>query len=568
MDTQYTTENRIDSSGNPYQVRIPSNITPTVSAGTIGTTPLTIPTQTPTQDLTPTIQGLAQQAQNQATADQIAVTNAEKNKDSTVNVLKNLQEQLGGQSTTQSQLETQQNIPQMTKELSDLSALGQQQTAQYLSRINAQNQGGTGTVGGVSAQEAEITRQHAIDALMTNSLIQAKQGNITYAQNLVDKAIAAKYDPIKAQIKANQDFLDANYKDLTRADQKLATAQSAKNALDLKQIEQKQQDAKDNNAIALSLAGVAPASVLKQIGEATSVNDAIQLASTYLPKTLENQLKQANIDKIKADNKKTLSEIKAAGGISGDSKYAGVINTILGSGKFTAQQAQAIKNGINQGEDPFTVIKNNAKNIMGQTEATTLTKYEAAKDSLQSLQSNLNDYYAKGGKTDIFSGNYEKVINSLGEVKDPNLVDLATQIQAQLQIYRNAVSGTAYSAQEGADINRIFPGINKTQGLNEAILKGRMSAFDSTIDSVYRTTLGTSTYDNLKKAESNGTKGALSDANFIEQALTNQGLRYTDVIAQYSKTLQPGEQLAISNSDRKIYAVTKSDITSGKYTPL
>lgn len=200
--------------------------------------------------------------------------------------------------------------------------------------------------------------------------------------------------------------------------------------------------------------------------------------------------------------KKIGGEVVPSTGVTGKNgaQYAAILSTILGSGKFTKDQVKLVTNSINNGEDPFTVIKNQAKNIMGQTEATTVTKFETAKSALQDIQNSLAEFYKANGKTNIFSGNYEKVINKLGEVNDPALVDLATQIQASLQIYRNAVSGTAYSAQEGADINTIFPGINKSQGLNEAILKGRMKAFDSTIDGTYRSAIGTS-YDKLKEAE-------------------------------------------------------------------
>lgn len=76
-------------------------------------------------------------------------------------------------------------------------------------------------------------------------------------------------------------------------------------------------------------------------------------------------------------------------------------------------------------------------------------------------------------------------------------MDIATQIQAQLQVYRNAVSGTAYSEQEGKDIASIFPGINKSEGLNKAIISGRLAAFDSVIDNTYRNILG-SAYDSIK----------------------------------------------------------------------
>lgn len=210
------------------------------------------------------------------------------------------------------------------------------------------------------------------------------------------------------------------------------------------------------------------------------------------------QVKKYNLDVKKAAQEAGIGPVTIGDAV--DTGYKQALSVILGSGKFTKDQKASIISAINSGEDPTIVIKNQAKNIMGQTEATTITKYETAKNALTDLQKALGDYYAKGGNTNVFKGKYEKVINKLGDVNNPDLVDIATQIQTQLQVYRNAVSGTAYSEQEGADIASIFPGINKTQGLNEAILKGRMKAFDSTIDGAYKATLGTA-YDKIKETD-------------------------------------------------------------------
>lgn len=187
---------------------------------------------------------------------------------------------------------------------------------------------------------------------------------------------------------------------------------------------------------------------------------------------------------------------------------AAAINTalqvILGSGQFTKQQQANVTNAIARGEDPYTVIKNQAKNIMGQTLATSLSNNEKARAAMASLETSLDAYYAKGGKTDIFRGNYENVLAKVGEVKNPELRSLATEIESALQIYRNAVSGTAYSVQEGKAISTIFPGIDKTEGLNDAILRGRMKAFESVIDEAYGQVLGGNTYQQLKQAEGQG----------------------------------------------------------------
>lgn len=184
--------------------------------------------------------------------------------------------------------------------------------------------------------------------------------------------------------------------------------------------------------------------------------------------------------------------------VSGSNPYSSVIPTILGSGTFTKQQASAITNAIKNGDDPFTVIKNQAKNIMGQTEATKLTSYEAADNAMQDVEKSFNNYYQAGGDTGIISGNWEDVLQKAGQVKDPAKRALATEVAISLQAYRNAISGTAYSNQEGQQIQNVFPGINKSEGLNKAIIAGRLKADGSIIDGIYKTALGENTYDNLK----------------------------------------------------------------------
>lgn len=173
------------------------------------------------------------------------------------------------------------------------------------------------------------------------------------------------------------------------------------------------------------------------------------------------------------------------------------INTIVGSGKFTKEQVKNITNTIATGEDPFTVIKNNARNLMPSTIATDVLQLEEAQSQLLSIDALLKEFYDSGGSTDIFKGTYENILNKLGQVNDPRLVNLATQIQVALQAYRNAVSGTAYSVQEGADIASIFPGINKTEGLNTAIMNARIDSMSGRIDSSYRNVIG-SVYDQFK----------------------------------------------------------------------
>ena len=182
-----------------------------------------------------------------------------------------------------------------------------------------------------------------------------------------------------------------------------------------------------------------------------------------------------------------------------------IITTILWSGKFTKDQAKSISNAINSGEDPKTVILNQAKDIMGTTQATSLSKMEVARQQVQDIDWLLKQYYAWWWDTWVFAWWYEKTINRLWEVSNPDLVWLATQISSALQVYRNAVSGTAYSEKEWQEIASIFPWINKWEWLNKAIIKWRLAAFDSTIDATYRTAIW-SAYDKIKSWTTTATK--------------------------------------------------------------
>lgn len=337
-----------------------------------------------------------------------------------------------------------------------------------------------------------------------------------------------------------------------------------------------QKNAQDS--IQKSLDNYGAAAVLKQAlatGDPQAVarinatmGNGFDLNTAALTPTLDEQMKKANIAQsyasINASNAAAAASNRAnrESEIVIDPKYAGVIQTILGSGKFTKAQAAQIATSINSGNDPVSVIRNQAKNIMGQTEATTVTQYETAQSALNDLQSSLAEYYSNGGKTGVFSGNTEKVINKLGNVKDPKLVNIATQIQSQLQIYRNAVSGTAYSAQEGKDINSIFPGINKSSGLNTAIIDGRMQAFQSTIDGTYESTLGANTYQGVVAAS--GGKGQQSSSSFVERTLSNAGINYNDFVSKVPSGTIP----VVNNQTGQIGHILPAEYNSATYTRI
>lgn len=211
-------------------------------------------------------------------------------------------------------------------------------------------------------------------------------------------------------------------------------------------------------------------------------------------------------------------------GGAGDVAVERAVNVINGSNKFTKDQKSSFISSMNNTTnvgDAFSIIKNQAKDVMSGTTQTKVENYQNANTAMDKLAADLKTFYANNGDTNIFTGNYEQVLAKLGTVDNPNLRTLAAQIESSLQIYRNAVSGTAYSVQEGNAIASIFPGIDKTQGLNDAILKARKDVFNTQIDDYYRQVIGKS-YDDLKKASEVSGKTTADVLNEQEQTAKQQ----------------------------------------------
>lgn len=520
----------------------------------------TTPDQTPLNDilasLTTTEQGLTGRGTEQLNAETSAgIPEAQKTRATLQGTIKSQLAEYEALKTQRDQLVADLEVGTRGSGNADIRAsmlFGQQGAVerQYLARLNSK----ASEIGLLQAQD------------------QALAGQIETAQNTVNRAIDLKYQDKEAEYQIKKLQYDRIKDSLTLEEKKRGEA--LQNALKKEETALAEQKENEKAIQTLKLKIVENGGNPNLLDKATTIDEAIKLGAGAL-KTPNNEIRELNGALYMIDKNTGKSKLIAGGGGGGGVGVGGkgstitkpvsdAINTILGSGKFTKDQATAVRNAINSGEDPLVVIKNNAKNIMGQTEATALGKYETAKQSMTDLDNSLKQYYANGGKTDILKGNYEKVINKLGEVDDPNLVELAVQIQTNLQVYRNAVSGTAYSVQEGKDIASIFPGINKTQGLNQAIISGRQKAFDSTIDGTYKNVLG-STYDKLKSGQSGDMpKSGMSDKDYVEKVLVSKNIKYDDFV----NNVPQGQIPVIDNATGQTGYVPYLEFNSSKYTKI
>lgn len=378
-----------------------------------------------------------------------------------------------------------------------------------------ENAGGL-TASGVQGQVAQAQDRYQNNRANAALSYKIAADDYNGAAEIANSKIQALKDENAQGLQAYQLLVDSINNDLTESQKLEAQFQIDKKKGEAKTLE-------DAYALALTAGTENKASAAyfqaideaKRTGNPTAIS---QVVGDYGFKTLDQQENEARIESINADIRKKNSEARGfeiPEVSSNAAQYQGALKVILGSDKFTKEQKAAIINAVNTGEDPFAVVKNQAKNIMGSTLAKELDNAETSKSQLQSIDSLLTQYYANGGKTGIFTGNFEKTLNKLGEVNKPELVEIATELAIAMQEYRLAVTGTAASIQEDAKIESIFPGINSSEGLNKAKLAGLLKSFDQRIDSKYTNVLG-NTYSTLKNLNGAQLSGASTGVKTVK----------------------------------------------------
>lgn len=511
----------------------------------------------PTQSQTAAaaVTGAAQSATEQYINNQ--ALQAKKEFDAASSKNQSLQDEYLGIQRSRAGLEESAKIPELSKQANDAyTALQASQRAQA-NELRALDKAGMTDVGRQAAERG-INRKYAFEQADLNISLDVANRAYSLAQANVDRKIELQLEPLKTLIGFQEGILN-------RADNKLTQATQNKVSLLLEQNKREYESEKDRLktledtrlqamiAVQKSLGtDEEKAAALSSIKSGKTIYDIISGAGSLLQEPgaeLEYKIKEAQLSKLNAE----VSAMGAPTITNPDAtKYAGALSVILGSEKFTKEQKAAVVNSINSGDNPVSVVKNQAKNIMGQTLATDLSKSETALAQLKSLDSLIKQYTANGGKTDIFTGNYEKTLNKLGKTSDPKLAGISTKIALAMQAYRLAVTGTAASVQEDARIDNVFPGITNGQVLNDARTKATIDSFQNNIDSTYRNVLGKS-YDDMKKglplAEQNPLLGSNiefaksigRDSNWIISGIIKKPEDYPEAAAFIKSALDSNE---------------------------
>lgn len=480
-----------------------------VSADSLKTSsPMELPTNDPMNAAT-SLNGLLASITPQITTATEDVKGAEKGVNTAATDLQTLTNMLGQQTEFTQKAEQDAGIPEINKELLELQNQARQKTIEYnTTPYSLAGQGRAIPTNILRGQEVVKQRQIAIDAMVINSNVQAKQGQLALAQSTVDRAVAAQFEPIKARIEAQKMILDQNYKTLSRADQKLADTKKSELDIRLQEIAQEEADRKSVlNLVNTAAANGAPNALISKAVQASTPEEAMTIIGGWASDPLDRAYKVAQINKINNDMATSgVSGIDPASVLAYAQQYAstGTIPTGLPKGTFgmVAQVAKELPKSDGTLIDKTTGIKSTS--IKGATPEGVAALYDLTKK-----MGDLSSMYPKNGLVNA------QVYNSLRS----EIVDLLAR----------ARTGAALTASEEAYYKGKLPNIRwsikplgkiKLEGLKDSIegkLNTTLDLNNSAIVGYSKVDTGGGTYTVGEIIDINGLKGRVNPDGTITE---------------------------------------------------
>jgi hypothetical protein len=310
---------------------------PTINSTTLGQQPsinYTTPTQTPIYP----VGGLN-------SIDPLAPTDQENKASDLSTQLQDLNNQLLGESQQRGQLEQQAGLPELQKTQTDLSsrltALKNEALAIPL-QLQQEATGRGVTAGGLQPIQTAALRNNAIQALSTSSLLEASRGNLTLAQDLVDRAVAQKFDPIRERIDAAQKNLQLILNDPKTSLQDRNRAAQQKAIQDAKSAQLAKTEATElaKGKAVLEYAGIADARTLRDMQNAPDAVAVLQIAAQkglVTPEQAKAKLNEELVRSQIAENQAQISNLNSQ--IQERNNAPGGVPTLTGKPQNASQSS-------------------------------------------------------------------------------------------------------------------------------------------------------------------------------------------------------------------------------------
>lgn len=281
----------------------PIDISTLTTPTTIQTPPLSTPTFNAASIVMPAIQNTARQDELDAEGDQILADIEAGNA------------KLATKSARRVELEGAQGIPQLNKDLQELFDQAKQIDAASLN-MQVKSEDRLAPTFAIRGEQAQIERQASAKKAGIAAIASAMTGKLALAQDYVDQALAAEFDPEEKLIEHKKFLLSIN-KDKFEGEEKRRAEQRAEELTEQRRaLDNARADKAGVYEVAKIIAPYAPADVLSQVLGKGDIAQAMTAAGAYMQDPMAKyQLEAAKWDVAlkKLQVEKTTREIGQIG---------------------------------------------------------------------------------------------------------------------------------------------------------------------------------------------------------------------------------------------------------------
>lgn len=314
----------------------------------------------------------------------------------------------------------------------------------------------------IYGEQAAIERQKSVQTYGLAAAASALTGQISLAQQNVQRAIDTEFGGIESQLKYQQTLLDLNRDNLSKEDQKKADAFKIKLDERARQIEEQKQTKNDVYKTMLEAASLgADNATLNAIQNSTSPIEAIKITANA---GLYTQGQKINSQVVKLDNG----------------------NTVL----LNMDTGEIIKNvggakAPSAGTVPGSIVDANGKPIkLTATQVDTISGFESTTQGAQEALTLLG----KGVKTGPIEGTALQAKKITGQ-QNPDQLKLEQKLAKIKADFMKSISGAAVSESEAKRLSAFLPTIYDQESVIKSKLESLISESQRT-KGIYLDTLG------------------------------------------------------------------------------
>ena len=347
----------------------------------------------------------------------------------------------------------------------------------------------------IGGQQAQLSREAAIQSLPIQALLASSQGMMDIAQRHLDdlyklrtEEVNNKYDYQKQVFSAISNYID-------KSDER--TYQAASKDLEVKRASALKLEEKRAEIMANIASRGGSTAYTSAVQNATDMISLVKAGGRYNTTATEAASIDNTYSLIKERNAKTAAEYpnpKAA--YNGD--FAATIDTVANmEGTVSGKNAvrTQLKNLVANKDyaSTYNQIANTVENTLVGSAKQRFSDARTDFQVMTGLKRAVDAYAQQGGDMGLLKGTEEQIKRKLG-IDSGKASETATILWREFQTYRNTMTGAAFGVNESRDYASVNPSLGKSLDLNTSVINGALNQLQNRVVSTVEARVPSSKY--------------------------------------------------------------------------